>query len=60
MALAWLLKQMPKVHKKVWIEPVAFIVDHKARDGSREEAESVSSELDRLGTLLCLLMSYHC
>ena len=59
MALAWLLKQMPKVHKKVWIEPVAFIVDHKARDGSREEAEFVSGELDRLGTLLCLLMSYH-
>ncbi|KAK5224497.1 hypothetical protein LTR72_004278 [Exophiala xenobiotica] len=49
MALAWLLKQMPKVNKNLWIEPVAFIVDHKARAGSREEAEFVSSELNRLG-----------
>lgn len=37
------------VDKRLQIEPVAFIVDHKAREGSREEAEFVAGELDKLG-----------
>ncbi|KAJ9638656.1 hypothetical protein H2204_004132, partial [Knufia peltigerae] len=49
MALAWLLKQISMVDKRLQIEPVAFIVDHKAREGSREEAEFVAGELDKLG-----------
>lgn len=49
MALAWLLKQTSVVDKRLRIEPVALIVDHKAREESREEAEFVAGELDRLG-----------
>ncbi|KAI1614918.1 cell cycle protein MesJ [Exophiala viscosa] len=49
MALAWLLKQLPKLDKRLQaVEPIAFIVDHKARNGSREEAEFVSNELDKM------------
>jgi tRNA(Ile)-lysidine synthase TilS/MesJ len=50
MALAWLLKQLPKRDQKLLLEPIAFIVDHKARNGSREEAEFVSRELEKIGT----------
>ncbi|KIW13675.1 tRNA(Ile)-lysidine synthetase [Exophiala spinifera] len=49
MALAWLLRQISMFDKHLPIEPVAFIVDHRAREGSREEAEFVAGELDKLG-----------
>ncbi|KAK4935719.1 hypothetical protein LTR10_023262 [Elasticomyces elasticus] len=56
MALAWLLKQLPKLDRRLrLLEPIAFIVDHKARDESREEAEFVATELEKMNVKSAIL-----
>ncbi|KAJ9613101.1 hypothetical protein H2200_003042 [Cladophialophora chaetospira] len=48
MALAYLLKRVSKADE-IRTKPVAFIVNHNARQGSGEEAKHVSSLLQKLG-----------
>lgn len=45
MALAFLLNQIPQLDPSLQIKPVAFIVNHNARPGSRLEADSVARQL---------------
>ncbi|KEF54015.1 uncharacterized protein A1O9_09810 [Exophiala aquamarina CBS 119918] len=45
MALAYLLSRIPQVDPSIRIEPIAFIVNHNARPGSRLEAERVGTQL---------------
>jgi tRNA(Ile)-lysidine synthase TilS/MesJ len=53
MALAYLLHRVAKDEsKKLFghIRPVAFVVNHNSREGSREEADLVQKELSKFGT----------
>lgn len=50
MALAYLLRNMSSI-EDIKLDPLAFIVDHKARDGSTDEALKVCGFLDKIGTL---------
>ena len=52
MAMAYLLKQIPRVDSRIRIEPLAFIVNHNAREGSMQEVISVSRQLEKLGMLV--------
>jgi tRNA(Ile)-lysidine synthase TilS/MesJ len=49
MALAWLLKQAAKT-TNLNIYPVAFVVNHGAREGSTQEALQVGEMLRSIGT----------
>ncbi|EXJ92349.1 hypothetical protein A1O3_00899 [Capronia epimyces CBS 606.96] len=48
MALAYLLKQIPKADLRLRLEPLAFIVNHNARTKSRKEAQFVARYLEKL------------
>ena len=54
MALAALCRQLKYVPRasETKLSFQAFVVDHKARDGSTTEAQSVCRRLDRMGMLL--------
>lgn len=55
MVLAKLCMSLPSVINKTLPKPDfhAFIVDHKARVGSHEEAHLVASRLNKMGTTPC-------